>query len=297
MKLSMTCMACVANKQAEFARGQDCEPETKMAYYRAVLAMLAETGGEDSAPDLSPRIGKLQNRFFGEVSDRYAAEKVEYNALLLKLEQEIWDKIEGSRDPLSSAIRYSRVGNYIDFACLNDVRPEKLKELIYAADSEELDLEAYACFQADLASAKRLVILTDNAGEIVLDKLLVRQLKRQRPDMDLTVVVRGQNVLNDATMEDARQVGLCDIARVIGNGTDIPGTKLSALSEEAAGAVNQADLLISKGQANFESLFGSGLPIYYSFLCKCDYFTWRFGLKRYQGVFGSERQIHIRQAE
>ena len=117
-----------------------------------------------------------------------------------------------------------------------------------------------------------MVYLTDNCGEVVLDKMLVKLLKEMYPNLDITVIVRGEQILNDATMEDAVQIGMTDMVNVIGNGNNIAGTWLDAVSEQALKLIDQADVIIAKGQGNFETLYGCGKNIYYMFLCKCQLF-------------------------
>ena len=124
------------------------------------------------------------------------------------------------------------------------------------------------------AKAERILYLADNAGEIVLDQLLIEQLPRER----ITVAVRGAPVLNDATMEDARSTGLTKLVRVIDNGMDAPGTLLDLCSAEFVAAFQNADLIISKGQGNFESLIDHcGANIYFLFMAKCGLVADRVG--------------------
>lgn len=125
------------------------------------------------------------------------------------------------------------------------------------------------------------------------DKLLIKILKEQYPNINITVIVRGMPVLNDATMEDARAVGLTEIATVIGNGNGVGGTQMNLLSEEAQRVCEAADLLIAKGQGNFETMHGCGKNIYYLFLCKCQWFSERFGMERLKGVFINERDVEV----
>jgi len=129
------------------------------------------------------------------------------------------------------------------------------------------------------------VYLHDNCGEIVLDKLLLREISRF--DVQVTSIVRGAPVINDATVEDAAFCGI----EAIGNGSAVAGTDLSLISEEALSILCSADVIISKGQANFETLYGNNLPAYYIFLCKCDYFSSRFGLEKFKPVFARESSI------
>ena len=141
----------------------------------------------------------------------------------------------------------------------------------------------------DLSKANRLVFITDNCGEIVLDKVLIKTIQDQYPHVKITVMVRGGATLNDATMKDAEEVGMTGLVKVIHNGNDIAGTCLSKLSDDALMCLNEADVILSKGQANFETLRGCGRNIYYIFLCKCDMFAGRFGVEKYTGMFLNDK--------
>jgi len=121
-----------------------------------------------------------------------------------------------------------------------------------------------------LAAGKRLLYLTDNAGEIAMDRLFAEEIQRNYPGLEITFCVRGGITINDATREDAEIVGIP--FRVIDNGNLVSGTELSMLSTEAKEAMDSADVIISKGMANTETLYGCGYPIYYAFLVKCVHF-------------------------
>ena len=148
----------------------------------------------------------------------------------------------------------------------------------------------------DLISKKKLVYITDNCGEIVMDKILIRLIRQMNPMLDVTILVRGMPTHNDATPLDAAFVGLSDIAPVIGNGTCAPGTPLDGrliVPEGIRELLGGADICIAKGQGNFESLHGSGLNIYYLFLCKCTAFMDRFGMEQFAGVMVNESEVVI----
>ncbi len=289
MKLSAYCMFCLVQRQEENIRHIRNE-NLKSSYMREVLRIIANSPEEASAPIVLADISRLHQDYFGS-SNRYDQLKEEYNRLMLQEEAWIAQNIKASEDPLLSAMKYARVGNYIDFGAMGSVDTDQLKSLLNTALEEELSPMEYKAFQEDLKRAKSLVYLTDNCGEIVLDKLLILQLMELYPSLDITVIVRGNPVVNDATLEDARMTGLTSITKVVGNGTRIAGTHLCEVSEEAKGFLDSADIIISKGQGNFETLHGCNRNIYYMFLCKCDWFVNRFGLKRYQGVFLNERNI------
>ena len=114
------------------------------------------------------------------------------------------------------------------------------------------------------------------------------------PRLDIAVIVRGQEVLNDATMKDAKEVGLTEIVKVIGNGSAIAGNSLGYISAEAEELIRTADVVISKGQGNFETMFGEGLNAYFIFMCKCEMFVERFGLTQFSSVFLNEKDIVIK---
>ena len=207
------------------------------------------------------------------------------------MEDEIEQKIESASDPLMECIRYVCAGNYIDFSAVENVNKEVLASLLEKASLEQVPEDEFREFRLDLKRAETLVYLTDNCGEIVLDKLFIRHLKKEFPRLQITAMVRGSDVLNDATMEDAEATGLTALVPCIGNGSSAPGTVLKNLSSDARRLLLDADMIIAKGQGNFESLYGEGLNPYYFFLCKCELFVQRFGLKQFAPVFAREDRI------
>lgn len=296
MKLSAMCIRCLIDRQEERIREFENENK-KTAFMKEVAAIISSCEEYASAPYLVYRINLVYKRYFGDRFS-YEKEKKEFNALMLSLEEQISAKIHSEDDRekvLKNAINYARTANYIDFGVSNHVSREKLLELLDKSVQEPLDEETYFSFTGDLDNARHLVYLTDNCGEIVADKLLIKVLKERNPNLGITVIVRGMPVLNDATMEDAEAVGLTRLVKVIHNGNGVAGTQITLLSDEARHALGDADLIISKGQGNFETIHGCGLNIYYLFLCKCEWFVKRFGLERLKGVFINEMRTYLSQ--
>lgn len=290
MKLYAACMMCLLSGQERKLR--ECRDEDKKARYMKELLRLTADSGEDAcAPWLAARIGEVYEKYFG-VPEDYGPVKEAYNRLVLDMETEIEEKIRSAKDPLYTAMRYARIGNYIDFSAVSDVKPEEFLSLL-DREKDLIDEEEYRYFTGELKRAERLVYLLDNCGEIVLDKLVIRILREQYPHLKITAVVRGAQVINDATKEDAVFTGLTGEAEVIGNGDNAAGTILSRISPEASAVIEAADVILSKGQGNFESLHGCGFNIYYLFLCKCDWFMKKFQVDRYQGMFVNERRVHV----
>ena len=286
MKVSAECMHCLVKRQADNIKKYSDE-EKKAEYLGKVLGIIANNAAEEPAPVLLSHIGRLHEEYFGKPFS-FDELKKGYNAMMLEKENEIRGKIGEAQDPLALALRFAQIGNFIDFGAMDSVDDRKLMEFLEQAETLPLSEDTYAKFTENLKTAKKLVYMTDNCGEVVLDKLLLETIAGIAPHVEKTIIVRGEPVLNDATMEDALQVGIEACGKVIPNGTNIAGTYIPWLSAEAKQAMEEADLLISKGQGNFESLHGCGLNIYYLFLCKCQWFMERFGLPQYSGVFINE---------
>lgn len=290
MKLNPFCMCCAVNKQEEAIRHFP-DMEKKTEYMKKVMAILANAEEKDCSPSLSVEIKKLYSSFWDCPSKDYTEIKREFNQLMLDMETSIEEKIRTSSDPLETALLYARTGNYIDFAALSNVDQATVLSLLEDNHKDCLDSREYQYFRQDLDKAKSLVYLTDNCGEIVLDKLAVRILKETYPELNLTVIVRGYPVVNDATMEDAQETGLTALVKVIGNGSNVGGTWFPGISEEARELLENADVILAKGQGNFETMNDCGLNVYYLFLCKCDLFQRRFHAKELQGMFLNEHRI------
>lgn len=289
MELSAECMSCVY--AAQFKRMENLGGEKRRAdYMRRVAEIIANCPKGKTAPDLVPPLDRAFFEVFGIREDR-REEKRLFNQLLLDREPQLWQAILSAKDSFRAALQFSRVGNYIDSSVLDDVNGHTLTRLLEGALDEPVDETEYANLHADLAKGKRLAFLCDNAGEIVLDKLFVQQLRQSYPHLDVTVIVRGQEVQNDATMEDAVFVGMDKVARVIGSGSGVGGTRLPELDARAYRTIQDADVILSKGQGNFETLHDCGLNIYYLFLCKCSWFTNRFGMALLKGVLVNENRI------
>ena len=286
MRASSMCFACMFGKQDRLIRSFEDE-DKKSEYLHEALGILYQYGPSESSPRLAERLNELYESYWGPMDD--APLKHQYNQLLLAMEKDIEQRIRDTDDPLKTCIQYVCAGNYIDFSAVEHVNEREFEELLAARQA--VPEEEYGHFLHDLEAARQLTYLTDNCGEIVLDKLFIRFIKERYPSLQIHVIVRGRDVLNDATMVDAREVGLTELVPCIGNGNGAPGSVIERFGQEARQLLLGADLVIAKGQGNFESLYGEGVNPYYFFLCKCELFVRRFGLKRYESVFVKEERI------
>ena len=245
------------------------------AVQRKILDRVAEllpTVPLDSTP---VDLGQLVHRLVWEVTgvaDPYAKVKKESNDLGLKLYPTLKSQVEGSEDRLSIALKVAGAGNIIDFGPKLTVAPNRSIEQIVndsftQALQDSLDPVQYHAFKEKLTEVEEILYLGDNTGEIVCDKILIEELVRQ--GKEVTFVTRGEPIINDVTLADARYVGLGKVATVITNGSDAPGTRLSDCSPEFVAAFQSAELIISKGQGNFEGLSNVPGPIFFLFKVKC----------------------------
>ena len=288
MHANSICMSCLLEKQCRLISCFENE-EKKSEYMHRVLEILYQHGQSESAPWLAAQINKVYAAYWDKID--YTEIKHQYNNLLLGKEKELEQAIRKADDKIKECIKYVCAGNYIDFSAVKNVEEQTFLTLLDRATEEVVAEEEYFHFINDLKNARTLVYLTDNCGEIVLDKLFIRLIKEQYPLLQIHVIVRGEDVVNDATLEDAEEVGLTEIVPCIGNGNGAPGTVIKLLNQEAKRLLVETDLIISKGQGNFESLFGEGFNPYYLFLCKCQLFIQRFGLKQYKSMFVKEERI------
>ena len=291
MRTNSMCISCMLSKQEKLIR-EFRDEDKKTGYMHEVLGILHQYGCTESAPWLAEKINQLYETYWSTGED-YASLKHQYNTLLREKEHNIIQRIKASTNCLLDCIKYASVGNYIDFSAVENVNEDTFTTLLERVNTEHISEKEFACFQRDLEQAETLVYLTDNCGEIVLDKILIQFIQELYPQIKITVIVRGKSILNDATMEDAKEIGLTKLVRCIGNGTGAPGTVFKNLSDDAKQALTDADVIISKGQGNFESMVGEGFNPYYIFLCKCELFVRRFGLKQYEAVFIKEERLNM----
>ena len=289
MKLNSKCMACQIRKQEAKIRHFNDE-DRKKQYMEAIRQRFEHPKDDDCVPSISTELKKFYCSFWGVPMEDFTRINKEYDQLMLDLEAELRSTIRYSEDPLKAALIYARTGNYIDFAALPEVSKETALSLIKSENKDDLDEQEYRQFCQDMKKAENVVYITDNCGEIVLDKIAIQILKKIFPNIRITALVRGLPAGNDATMEDAEFCGLTDVVPVLGNGNDVGGTWLHGISTHARELLYNADVIIAKGPGNYVTLHGCGMNIYYLFLCKCDWFQQLFHAKLLQGMFINEKR-------
>lgn len=282
------CIACIVNKANKLADLYIKDKRKKYKFMQGVLKEILNTGYDRSAPLIEAKMTRIARQVTG-IADFYEQDKRYFNDLLLSLEQEVETVILKGEDPLAEALKAALAGNIIDFSALNDVSSDLVKNILFKTMTEQtLNLFTYNRLLDNLSNSKGLLYLGDNAGEIVLDKLLIKFIKKRFPNLSITFATRGAPISSDVTETDAYYVGMDQYADIINNGTDLPGTDLQEVSGSFEEVFTTAEVIIAKGQGNFETLTDSGKNIYYLFLCKCNVFIKKLNSGQFVPIFRAE---------
>ena len=268
--MNSVCAQCLMKRHVDAARplGDD---ETATKFAKGLMeAFLSLPEGADSC-QIGPSVTKLYADLYGLEGDRYLEKKEQSNAFALERLPKIYAQIEKAKDPIYAALQLSVLGNYLDFAALaGKVRFEDLEKMLEQAESYDLSGPHYDRFLRELKTAKSFVLITDNAGEVVFDRVLAETICRFYPEINITFLVRGGPANNDALREDADIVGIS--FPVEDSGLCVGGTPLHQISKRARTLLENADMILAKGMGNTESMYNCGLPVYYAFLVKCARF-------------------------
>ncbi len=264
MKMFADCIPCFMNQALTASRMATDDSSVHDRTLRMAAAALAETDSTMTPPAMAQMIHRIIRTESG-VADPYAEVKERFNAFALELYPELKRMVAESSDPFETAVRLAIAGNIIDFGASNHLRDEAVTIAIRESLQCDLDHGTLTAMREEIAAAETILYLCDNTGEIVFDRVLIEELPLER----VTAVVRGAPIINDATMADAKNVGLTDLVRVIDNGTDAPGTILKQCDAELRSLFDAADVIIAKGQGNYETLSDVPRPIYHVLRIKC----------------------------
>ena len=282
------CLECHLRRNLETARSLGTEAQAT-AFAKDLMKLYLSVPEGVSSPWLSPDTTDLFRAHYGLEEDRFRAEKEESNRFVLARLDQIRATAEAAADPVYAALHLAVLGNYIDFSALHgEVSFESLDARLREAEQLVLDRDAYERLCADLEAGKKLLYLTDNAGEIGFDRVLAEQIHKKYPQLEITFCVRGAPAMNDAMREDAALVGIP--FPVIDNGNRVAGTQIDMLGEEAKKALDEADVILAKGQGNTETMYGCGYNVYYAFLVKCVRFETIFQKPKYTPMLLRERK-------
>lgn len=272
MKTTLDCVPCLFRQALDSARMFSRDPAVHERILRDVLAWSENMDMAQPAPVMGRRIYRRLRELTG-VADPYRLAKVRQNRLALRLLPELRAALRSAPDPLGLAAHLAIAGNIIDMGAAGDISLAGVRKAVRQAMTEVLNGDLPA-FRRAAKKAGSILYLADNAGEIIFDRLLIEQLGPER----VTVAVRGAPVLNDALLADARAAGLHKIVKVLDNGSDMGGTMLAETSEAFNTLFKNSDMVIAKGQGNYETLSEAPRPVYFLFKAKCPVIAARAGV-------------------
>ena len=277
------CIQCYLRRNADLVRSLGDEKKTT-EFLKKIMQMYIDAPAEVPSPWFGPQVADLLHEMYGLEIDRFRPEKLDSNRFVLERMEEIRRRVEAAEDPLLAGLQFAILGNYLDFSALQgNVSYEKLDEMLNGARDIDVTGPVLDRFRADLKKGRKLLYLTDNAGEIGFDRVFAETIRKTFPQLEITFCVRGAVTQNDATREDAAAVGIP--FPVIDNGNRVAGTQIELLSQPAREALEGADVILAKGMGNAETMLGCGFNVYYAFLIKCPRFVELFHKPMFTPMF------------
>lgn len=265
MKTFLDCVPCFLRQALDAVRMVTDDVAVQEDVLREVLKRASEMSLSQTPPEMGREIHRITRRLSAD-GDPYRAVKVQFNETALRMYPGLKQRVRASSDPFETAARLAIAGNIIDFGLPGAAENIRLEETIEDTLERPFAVDSLEAFRDAAATAEHILYLADNAGEIVFDRILIEELGTHR----VTVAVKGGPIINDATVEDASFAGLDGLVEVIDNGSDAPGTILADCSDEFRSRFRAADLVIAKGQGNYETLSDvSDQDVFFLLKAKC----------------------------
>ncbi|HOP62776.1 MAG TPA: tRNA (N6-threonylcarbamoyladenosine(37)-N6)-methyltransferase TrmO [Spirochaetota bacterium] len=272
MITSLECVPCLIRQAIDASRFSSSEYEFQERVLRDILKLISEADLSLSPPVIAAEIHRRLRELSG-VIDPFSEMKINFNNLILSMYDQLNEKVDNSENRLLAAAKLAIAGNVIDAGAKSGLTEEEVIESIESSYSEPLAGDQ-DYFIRKVKEAKKILYIADNAGEIVFDRLFIEKIGPEK----VTLAVRGFPVINDATFDDARAAGIGEPVTIIDNGSDVPGTILPLCTEKVRKHFNEADLVIAKGQGNYETLCDENREIFFLLKVKCPIISDHTGL-------------------
>jgi damage-control phosphatase, subfamily I len=273
MKLKLECIACILKQIIEAGRMSTDDESVIRRVINTYATIIPDLDLNETAPQVTERMHALIRKEAGE-EDPYREYKEKHIKLALEHYHVVKKIIEESDDTVEAAVMMAATGNSIDAGLNMQV---DLKEVIESGVSNGFYLNDFPIFKEKLEKAENILIVADNSGEGVFDKLLIEELNNKYR-LNIYYAVRSRPVLNDITLKEARYIGLDQVCHLIDSGCKAPGMLIDMASEEFMRAFRNADIVISKGQGNYEGLSETERAIFYLLKAKCLVIAREFGV-------------------
>ena len=278
--MNKACFECDRVQMLKISQFLNLDKQTQEKLLTMTDTILKQCDMSKTNPEIMAGIWEEVIQILGN-KDPYEKIKQYYNEFMMAMSETIRQEILSAEDPFESAIKIAITGNLIDFAAKHAFDESIIKKLLKDAEKTQLAVDDSNELKKQLNTAHTMLYLGDNCGEIVLDKLFIKLLKTQYPALKVYYGVRGKPIVNDVTIKDAAEVTMEEVAAVISNGDGSLGTVLERTSVDFQSVFNQADLILSKGQGNYEGLLGSSKEnIFFMFMAKCELVAQSLGVPR-----------------
>ncbi|MCX5772637.1 MAG: ARMT1-like domain-containing protein [Candidatus Hydrogenedentes bacterium] len=284
MKATLDCLECIASQALRAARVATNDHALQRRIFDETVKRIPEMDLAKSPAELSLIIYELAAGLTGNI-DPYKTLKYEQNAAALELEPQLRRLIETSTDPLATSLHLAAAGNIIDLGIQTHGSID-VQAAIQQAINERFAIDHSDEFRSSLSHCRDLLYLLDNAGEIVFDKILIQELQKSTP---VTAVVKAGPMINDVLIADAEQVGLTGVCSVIDCGGAFVGSPLGLVPESFKQRLRQADMIVGKGQGNYETLDSFDGDVFLILKAKCAIIAQHIGVDRGQVVLISTR--------
>lgn len=272
MKIQTECVPCLLKRILFETEQSTKDKELQAAVLQNACKLLAEQYNPDEVSAIiATQVHKIAYETLGDV-DPYAMLKQTSNTVALSLVPKVEDLLKTTKDPLKTSMICSIIGNTLDFGIDGaSMKPEMLEKIFDKLYNEGLGHDDYRKVKQLLRHASHVVFFTDNCGEIVFDKILCREMKRFQPSLHITLVVKGEPILSDATERDATAIGINEVVDdILTTGCFAVGVDFQRLPSKVTNALQKADLIMCKGMANYESFSETSYtPIVYLLRTKC----------------------------
>ena len=267
MRIQEKCIPCIVNQAIKI--GDMVGLKEKDNLLRSVFAYLSNVDFKNSStPELTGEIFSLLKKETGN-DDPYKETRAKYNKMFLDRIPQLEQEINEADNPFLESIKYAIIGNIIDFNPIHNLLLSDIEAYFAKLKEEQLELDDSDLLLREIQKADTLLYLGDNCGEICLDKILIKKINEVNPLCHVFFATRGEAVVNDSVEEDAYAVGMDAYAAIISNGDSSLGTVLPRTSKEFQEVYQKADIVIAKGQANYECLSDAEKNIFFLLMTKC----------------------------
>ncbi|MDD5590346.1 MAG: ARMT1-like domain-containing protein [Dehalococcoidales bacterium] len=265
MQTYLDCIPCLLTQALRAARATTDDVSIHRRVIDSVAGMVPRLSLDLRPPEIAQQFYRLISNITGD-ADPFREAKIEANRAALSRYTNLKKIVADTEDPLFTACKLAIAGNSMDFG--NSFGELKIDEIIDNGLSSHIAVNDYDRFRECISRSQTVIYLGDNAGEILFDRLLIEEILRIK-HLDIVFVVREKPIINDVTIDDACMTGMDKIARIIANGSDAPATILSQCSPEMLSLYYSADMIISKGQGNYESLNEDSKSMFFLLRAKC----------------------------